>query len=61
MGFEDFRVQTEVDWDGLDIDWESSNSNSLPQAINKLGRALRPKGYFVTAVPMSSQFVPAGT
>ncbi len=49
-----------MQWTGIDFDWEGGNDNGMPLAINNVGAALRSAGYTVTAVPMSSQFVPGG-
>jgi uncharacterized membrane protein YgcG len=59
-GWQDFITSTGVQWSGIDFDWEGGNENRMAQAINNVGAALRPKGWIVTAVPMSSQFVPGG-
>jgi hypothetical protein len=49
-----------VQWSGIDFDWEGGNDNSLPEAINAVGAALRPAGYIVTTAATSAQFVPGG-
>ena len=58
QGFQAFVASTGVNFAGINIDWEGSVADSLPSAINQLGAALMPQGYFVTTVPTSSQFMP---
>ncbi len=53
-GFEEFRKETGINFHGVDFDWESNGGSYPGEVINKIGKALRPSGYFVTAVPMSS-------
>jgi len=33
-GFNAFIKSSEINWSGIDLDWESSNSDELANAIN---------------------------
>ena len=58
--FQELIEMTGVQWSGLDFDWEGSSGQSVPLAINHIGEALRPQGYFITSLPTSQQFTPGG-
>ena len=58
--FEKLRTSTGIDFSAIDIDFESCKDENCIKNIQKIGEAFynNDKGYFVSLVPMSSQFTP---
>ena len=60
--FERLRTNDGINYGAIDIDWETCSEEKCIGYINKIGKAISESGkdYFVSLVPMSSQFTPQG-